>query len=81
MTPAFVPLAPGSLRTVEAPIRLNPLTPDSPQFQSAPALAAKLESHTNHSDPKITLEKEGGVITYIRVHCGCGQVFELKCGY
>lgn len=82
MTPAFTPLVPGSLRTAEAaaPVRLKPLTPDSPQFHTAPIIE-KADAHQGHSEPKITLERNGDVITHIRVQCGCGQVIELKCSY
>jgi hypothetical protein len=80
MTPAFVPLLPGSLQTAEASQVLKPLTPASPQFQTAPALE-KIEAHKAHAEPKITLERDGDVITHIRVQCGCGQVIELKCSY
>ncbi len=31
--------------------------------------------------PVLTLQREGEVVSAIRVECGCGQVIELKCLY
>lgn len=31
--------------------------------------------------PKLTLQRQGDVVSAIRVECGCGQVIELKCVY
>jgi hypothetical protein len=31
--------------------------------------------------PKLTLQRQGDVVSLIRIECGCGQVIELKCGY
>ncbi|MDX1952337.1 MAG: hypothetical protein SFY81_09130 [Verrucomicrobiota bacterium] len=31
--------------------------------------------------PTVTVEKEGDVITYLRVTCGCGEIIEVQCSY
>jgi hypothetical protein len=31
--------------------------------------------------PKVTLQRQGEVISSIRIQCGCGQVIELNCVY
>jgi hypothetical protein len=31
--------------------------------------------------PSITLQRQGEIISGIRVECGCGQVIELACNY
>jgi hypothetical protein len=31
--------------------------------------------------PSVTLQRQGEVVTGIRVECGCGQVIELACTY
>ena len=91
MTAAFVPLVPGSLRTAEStgPSRLKPISGGAAStFQPGPPANLKTEpkpsaaaTHTEHGEPKITLERQGDTITHIRVQCGCGQVIELKCAY
>jgi hypothetical protein len=32
-------------------------------------------------EPKLSLEREGGRITRIKIQCCCGHVIELACGY
>ena len=32
-------------------------------------------------EPRVTLQHEGGRVSAIRLHCSCGQVFELACVY
>jgi hypothetical protein len=91
MTQAFVPLVPGALRVMEscaANTRLKPITPAATQpFQPGTPPSMKVESngspaaHVEHGEPKITMERQGDVVTHIRVQCGCGQVIELKCEY
>jgi len=36
---------------------------------------------SNCSQPKITLQREGEVVSRIRIQCTCGQVIELDCTY
>jgi hypothetical protein len=31
--------------------------------------------------PVVTLQKQGDVVSGIRIECGCGQVIELACSY
>jgi hypothetical protein len=90
MTAAFVPLVPGSLRTAESfgASRLKPISGAAAStFQPGAPATLKTEkpsaaaTHTDHGEPKITLERQGDTITHIRVQCACGQVIELKCQY
>lgn len=34
-----------------------------------------------HSEPSVTLERDGDRVTRIKVQCPCGNVFELACDY
>jgi hypothetical protein len=34
-----------------------------------------------HGEPSVTLERDGGRVTRIKVQCPCGQVLELACDY
>jgi hypothetical protein len=36
---------------------------------------------SGHSEPTVTLERDGDRIARIKVHCPCGNVFELACDY
>ena len=31
--------------------------------------------------PSVTLQRQGEVVSSIRIECGCGQVIELACAY
>jgi hypothetical protein len=87
MTQEFVPLVAGSLPTKSAAgsTRLKPIVAAQEQFEPTKPQSAKVETSPAppiaHGPPKITLEKQGGTITHIRVECCCGQVTELKCEY
>jgi hypothetical protein len=35
----------------------------------------------NCPPPKVTLQRQGDVVSAIRVQCSCGQVIELSCVY
>ena len=94
MTAAFVPLVPGTPAAANQTTfitRVKPISAPAPaSFE--PALPAKFKPesaapapapapHIPHGPPKITLERQGEIITHIRIECSCGQVTELKCEY
>lgn len=92
MSASFVPLVPGALPASgpSRPMRLKPLSIVPPVFE--PTTPAKLQldavaaapvpaPHVQHGPPKVTLEKQGDIITHIRIECSCGQITELKCEY
>ena len=87
MTEEFVPLVAGTLPTKSAArsTRLKPIVAAPEQFEPTKPQSSKPEASpappVAHGPPKITLEKQGGTVTHIRVECGCGQVTELKCDY
>ena len=93
MSAAFIPLVPGAttasshtsfitrvkpLQAVAAPSAFEPVTPASLKPEPPPPAPA---AHVPHGPPKVTLERQGEVITHIRIECSCGQVTELKCEY
>ena len=95
MSASFVPLIPGALPS-SAPsmskVRLKPVSINPPVFEPTTPATLKAEAplaaaapvavpHVQHGPPKVTLEKQGDMITHIRVECSCGQVTELKCEY
>jgi hypothetical protein len=91
MSLAFVPLVPGALpaSTSSMPTRLKPIPAAPTNFEVAdPASFRKSEPtqpaeapHIAHGPPKISLERQGDLVTHIRIECSCGQITELKCEY
>jgi hypothetical protein len=43
---------------------------------ASPALSAKACGR-----PTVTLQRQGEIVSGIRIECGCGQVIELACTY
>jgi hypothetical protein len=43
--------------------------------------AAASHSPVNCGPPKVTLQRQGDVVSGVRIQCGCGQVIELSCVY
>jgi hypothetical protein len=85
MPNTFVPLAP-----VANPAEGNGFT--ALEFKAGTRGAANTPPACNGStsttralrdcaDAKITLQRQGEVVTSIRIECTCGQVIELKCVY
>ena len=93
MSASFVPLVPGAAPTSApsmSPMRLKPVSLNPPIFEpvtpaklkpEAPASSVASAPQVQHGPPKVTLEKQGDVVTHIRLECGCGQITELKCEY
>jgi hypothetical protein len=38
-------------------------------------------AHDANCRPQVTVEREGDVISHIRIQCTCGDVIELACSY
>lgn len=56
-----------------------PVASETPAAPRDPAPVAP-KAHA-HGESKITLQKDGDVVTHIRVECPCGLVTEVKCVY
>ncbi len=50
-----------------------------PAAATAPGAPAPVGQ--NCAAPKVTLQRQGEVVTGIRIQCSCGQVIELRCVY
>jgi hypothetical protein len=59
----------------------KPAPPANGNGSAAAAPAAPPSPPHNCPPPKETLQKQGEVVTGIRIQCGCGQVIELNCVY
>ncbi|MGA2555351.1 MAG: hypothetical protein ABSG04_03670 [Verrucomicrobiota bacterium] len=73
----FTPLAlkPGPLAAVKTAAG-NGGTATAPGGHAAHASGGQ-----NCATPKVTLQRQGEVVTGIRIQCSCGQVIELRCVY
>lgn len=81
-------LAPASAAGPLQRLATVPVAPAKPpaEFQrfplSAPAAASSESPRAcSATVPTVSLQRENGVVTSIRVECSCGQVIELSCVY
>lgn len=91
MTDAFAPLVvSATTRSPEGTVfrlKVIPQASAVPAFQplqsAPPQSAAPVHTHAAHTScpPKVTLQRDGDRVTQIRLECGCGEVFDLTCGY
>jgi hypothetical protein len=76
MPETFVPLASATAKVRET--AFTSLNTKASQSSAAPAPATASEACPK---PMVTLQKNGDIVSGIRVQCGCGQVVELSCIY
>ena len=50
-------------------------------FEPLPAAGKPEQPAQACGQPSITLQRQGEVVSAIRIECGCGQVIELACAY
>jgi hypothetical protein len=51
------------------------------ELESPAAPAAPTVPHTKSCDPRVSIQREGDLVTGIRIQCSCGQVIDLACVY
>jgi hypothetical protein len=84
-TESFVPLtaAPTSLERREFRVSVIS-TAAPPQFHSLETTAPGA-GHTVGSrklcEPRVSVQRDAGRVTHLRIQCGCGQVMDLACVY
>ena len=91
MSDTFVPMGPALLSATDhgfTPLPLLPgpfvsgkTAPGTKGQVATTAPAAPPPPAQNCAAPKVTLQKQGEVVTGIRIQCPCGQVIELRCVY
>jgi len=84
MTDSFVPLVtmPSSAgETTMAQLKILPQAEAKDIFHPLPEGAMPGQSNKACSKPSVTLQRQGEVVSGIRIECGCGQVIELACAY
>jgi hypothetical protein len=82
--PGFVPLSSGPA----APSRADSFQvllasrPETAQPLNLPTVRPSTgEVPRPPCQPRVTLQKEGEIISGIHIQCSCGQVIDLKCAY
>lgn len=61
--------------------RFQPLPNPSRPPESTSTSAVSVQRSGCAAEPSISFEREGSLITRIRLKCVCGQVLELACDY
>ncbi len=83
MPESFAPLVPapaGSREAAFTSIHFKELASGSaPSASTAPGAAGSGPEAS--SKPVVTLQRNGEIISGIRIQCGCGQVVDLACVY
>jgi hypothetical protein len=84
-TDTFVPLmtAPAASSGESAMFRLKVLPQAEAKtiFEPLPAGGFPARAVKTCAPPSVTLQRQGEVVSGIRIECGCGQVIELACAY
>lgn len=87
MPEPFIPLLPGTL-----PPRTEAAAPSNAKTVPAAAAEGAFEVRVTASPdpsrspdicakPSVTLQRQGELVTGIRIQCGCGRVIDLACIY
>jgi hypothetical protein len=84
MTNTFVPFVTmpvPAAETAPPPLKAPPQAQARAVFEPLPESGQPAAPAKNCGQPSVTLQRQGEVISGIRVECGCGQVIELACAY
>ena len=85
-TESFVPLTAAPAPPGRREFNVAVIRPDAPadNFQSLEPLrteAAISPAAKKICDPRVTVQRDNGRVTHLRVQCTCGQVLDLACNY
>lgn len=69
------------LKSEEQTAAFEPLPPVSPATSAKLPPGRTPRPAATGCEPRVTVEREGEIISAIRVQCSCGQVIELACVY
>jgi hypothetical protein len=84
MSDSFVPLvtAPASIGEMSMfQLKVVPQADVKAAFEPLPEGGGPQQSAKSCGQPSLTLQRQGEVVSGIRIECGCGQVIELACAY
>jgi hypothetical protein len=85
-TESFVPLTAAPAPPGRREFNVAVIRPDAPaeNFQSLEPLhteAANPPAAKKICEPRVTVQRDNGRVTHLRVQCTCGQVLDLACNY
>jgi hypothetical protein len=84
MTASFVPFVTAPASTVEAAmlhLKVLPQADAKAVFEPLPEGSRPEQTAKACGQPSVTLQRQGEIVSGIRIECGCGQVIELACAY
>jgi hypothetical protein len=82
MSDTFVPLTAATGSTVGgATLKVLSQAETKPVFAPLTGAGAENSSAAACARPVLTLQRQGDLVSVIRVECSCGQVIDLKCVY
>ena len=86
MSDSFVPLVATPISSGENSILQLKVLPQGQSeanaaFEPLPAPGRAEPPDKACGRPSVTLQRQGEVVSGIRIECGCGQVIELACAY
>ena len=84
MSELFVPLVTAPASAGETPLfqlKVLPQADAKAVFEPLPESVRPEQSAKTCGQPSVTLQRQGEVVSGIRIECGCGQVIELACAY
>jgi hypothetical protein len=79
MSESFIPLAP--IKPGASQSNFAPLAGGGQTSKTGPGVAGAPKGPQPCAKPIITLQREGDVVTSVRIQCGCGQIVDLNCVY
>ncbi len=84
MSDPFVPFVTAPVSTGDMAhfqLKVLPQAEAKPIFEAMPEGGKPAQPSKCCAQPTVTLQRQGEVVSAIRVECGCGQVIELACSY
>ncbi len=84
MTDTFLPLVTAPISSGESgmlQLKVLPQGEANAIFQPMPEAGKSERPAKACGQPSVTLQRQGEVVSGIRIECGCGQVIELACAY
>jgi hypothetical protein len=84
MTDSFLPLVTAPISAGESnllQLKVLPQAEAKAIFEPMPEAGRAQQSAKACGKPSVTLQRQGEVVSGIRIECGCGQVIELACAY
>lgn len=84
MSDSFVPLVTAPVATGDTALlqlKVLPQAEAKAVFEPLPQAGRAEPTAKACAAPSVTLQRQGEVVSGIRIECGCGQVIELACAY